>query len=74
MKLSVGLRSSNGTHTIDNNTCEWQTIEKYESDRKLNFVLSICEHTVRPIEDKPVSWSNATHYIDANNCEWQERK
>jgi len=70
IKLSVGLRSSNGTHTIDNNTCEWQTIEKYESDKELNFVLSICEHTARPIEDKPVSWSNATHYIDTNNCKW----
>jgi len=71
IKLSVGLRSSNGTHTIDNNTCEWQTIEKYESDGKLNFILTSCEHTVRHIEDKPASWSNATHYINTNNCEWE---
>ena len=74
VKLSIGLRSSNGTHIITNNTCEWQTIEKYESDRELNFVLSGCEHTIRSIEDKPASWSNVTHYIDTNNCEWQERK
>ena len=70
VKFSIGLRSSNDTHIITNNTCEWQTIEKYESDRKLNFVLSICEHVIRPIEDEPTSWSNATHYIDTNNCEW----
>jgi len=74
VKLSVGLRSSNGTHTIDNNTCEWQTIEKYESDRELNSVLSICEHSVRPIEDNPAFWSNTTHYIDTNNCEWIENE
>ena len=74
VKSSIGLRSSNDTHIITNNTCEWQTIEKYESDRELDFVLSICEHTFRPIEDDPISWSNATHYIDANNCELENRK
>ena len=70
VKLSKGLVSSNGTHTIDNNTCEWQTIEKYESDRELNFILSICEHTIRSIEDEPASWSNATYYINTDECVW----
>ncbi|MCV0409607.1 PQQ-binding-like beta-propeller repeat protein [Nitrosopumilus sp.] len=29
---SVGYRYSNDTHTIANNSCEWQTIEEYENE------------------------------------------
>lgn len=69
VKQSPVMALSNGTHIITNDTCEWQTIEKYESDGMLNFIQSNCEHDIRPIED-PTPWSNTTHYIDTDSCKW----
>jgi len=70
VKQSPVMALSNYTHIITSDTCEWQTIEKYESDGMLNFVQSNCKDDIRPIED-PTPWSNTTHYIDTDSCEWQ---
>lgn len=66
---------NNSTHRIDNNTCKWQTIEKYESDAIFRDALGRCwTGNSEFLDDDFVLWNNETHYIDTNDCKLQNRK
>ena len=59
----------NSTHHLDNNTCKWQTIEKYESDTSLRNALDRCWiGNSEFLDDDFVLWNNKTHYIDVDTC------
>ena len=59
----------NSTHHLDNNSCKWQTVEKYESDAKLRGALDRCWiGNSEFLDDDFVLWKNETHYIDTDTC------
>lgn len=60
---------NNSTHHLDNNTCKWQTIKKYESDANLKDALARCwTGNSEFLDDDFTLWSNETHYIDTDTC------
>ena len=60
---------NNSTHHLDNNTCKWQTIKKYESDANLKDALARCwTGNSEFLDDDFVLWNNETHYIDTDTC------
>ena len=60
---------SNSTHRLDNNICEWQTIEKYESDANFRAALARCwTGNSEFLDEDFVLWNNGTHYIDTDTC------
>ena len=65
----VGFTYSNDTHIINNNICEWQTIEKYESDSALKNILDRClQGNIGFTDEDFTRWNNETHYIDTDIC------
>lgn len=65
----------NSTHHLDNNTCIWQTIEKYESNARLRDALDRCwTGNSKFIDEGFTLWNNETHYIDTDTCKLQKIK
>jgi len=60
---------NNSTHRLDNNSCKWQTIEKYEHNTNLKNALKKCWiGNSEFLDDDFVLWKNETHYIDTDTC------
>ncbi|EIJ66275.1 hypothetical protein BD31_I0376 [Candidatus Nitrosopumilus salaria BD31] len=60
---------NNSTHHLDNNSCAYQTIEKYESDSILRDALDRCwTGNGKFVDDNFTLWHNDTHYIDKDTC------
>ena len=60
---------NNSTHHLDNNICELQTVEKYESD--INFRNALDRYWTGNsefLDDDFILWNNETHYIDTDTC------
>ena len=60
---------NNSTHRLDNNICDWITIEKYEYDANLRNALDRCWiGNSQFLDEGFVLWNNQTHYIDTDTC------
>ena len=60
---------NNSTHRLDNNICDWITIEKYESDAIFRDALGRCwTGNSKFLDNDFVLWNNKTHYIDTDTC------
>ena len=60
-----GLSYSNGTHYIDNNTCEWKLLENYPDSDILCIPGQYVENNEHRIR-------NGTHIYNNEACMWEE--